>query len=314
MNDFEQLAQDLHTIADWHRYMASTLHHAGVWFGHGAADGWEESQLLLAEITAMNFTELAEHGHCRLTYPEKEQLFELLQRRRTEKMPAAYLVNRAWFCGLPFYVDERVLVPRSPIAELIEQDFRPWVTEPPGRILDLCTGSGCIAVACAYAFPEAQVDASDISSDALAVAEKNIAEHQLQDRVQPLWSDIYAGLGGATYDLIVTNPPYVDAEDMADLPAEYSYEPALGLAAGTDGLTLVRRILAGAARHLNPGGLLVCEVGNSMVHVAETWPEIPFMWLEFTRGGDGVMVLTKEQLEQHQAEFTANNNEDTDAR
>ncbi|WP_194755919.1 50S ribosomal protein L3 N(5)-glutamine methyltransferase [Aliidiomarina indica] len=298
-----QVTDDLLTIADWQRYITSALHGADVYFGHGAADGWEEGLLLLSEVTSLSFDELHANRDCRLTFEEKSQLAALVARRIRDKVPAAYLVHKSWFAGLPFYVDERVLVPRSPIAELIEQSFQPWLMQEPEHILDLCTGSGCIAIACAYAFPDARVDAVDISTDALAVARMNIEEHALSDRVEAIESDGFDGLQGRVYDLIVTNPPYVDAEDMDDLPPEYHHEPELGLAAGNDGLDLVRKILRDAPQHLNEGGILICEVGNSMVHMQILWPDVPFVWLSFERGGDGVFAINKEQLEHHAALF-----------
>ncbi|HHU9712368.1 TPA: 50S ribosomal protein L3 N(5)-glutamine methyltransferase, partial [Escherichia coli] len=221
---------------------------------------------------------------------------ERVIRRVNERIPVAYLTNKAWFCGHEFYVDERVLVPRSPIGELINNKFAGLISKQPQHILDMCTGSGCIAIACAYAFPEAEVDAVDISPDALAVAEQNIEEHGLIHNVIPIRSDLFRDLPKVQYDLIVTNPPYVDAEDMSDLPNEYRHEPELGLASGTDGLKLTRRILGNAADYLADDGVLICEVGNSMVHLMEQYPDVPFTWLEFDNGGDGVFMLTKEQL------------------
>ena len=297
--NFNELAAELKTIKDWQRYAVTEMNVAEVYFGHGAADAWQEANLLLAAVTALGFHELAEVGDCRLSSFEKQRLWQLLQKRIDHRIPASYLTNQAWFAGLPFYVDERVLVPRSPIAELVEQHFEPWLTHSPQRILDLCTGSGCIAIACAYAFPDAEVDALDISVDALAVCEKNIENHGLQHQVTPIQSDVFAGVPGQRYDLIVTNPPYVDAEDMADLPAEYLHEPELGLAAGGDGLDLVRTILRQAPEHLNDEGMLICEVGNSKVHMQSLWPQVPFTWLEFERGGEGVFLITKSQLEAH---------------
>lgn len=301
--NFNELAAELKTIKDWQRYAVTEMNQAEVYFGHGAADAWQEANLLLAAVTALDFNELAEVGDCRLTSFEKQRFWQLLQKRIDQRVPASYLTHQAWFAGLPFYVDERVLVPRSPISELIEQQFEPWLSQSPERILDLCTGSGCIAIACAYAFPEAEVDAIDISQEALAVCERNIEEHGLTHQVTPIASDGFDGVPGQRYDLIVTNPPYVDAEDMADLPAEYHHEPELGLAAGHDGLDLVRRILREAPEHLTDDGILICEVGNSLVHVQTRWPQVPFTWLEFARGGEGVFLLTKAQLQAFSGAF-----------
>lgn len=294
--NFNELAAELKTIRDWQRYAVTEMNQADVFFGHGAADAWQEANLLLAAVTALDFHELAEVGDCRLTSFEKQRFWQLLQKRIDQRVPASYLTNQAWFAGLPFYVDERVLVPRSPISELIEQQFAPWLAHSPERILDLCTGSGCIAIACAYAFPDAEVDALDISEDAIAVCERNIEQHGLTHQVTPILSDGFSAIPGQQYDLIVTNPPYVDAEDMSDLPAEFHHEPELGLAAGHDGLDLVRRILQQAPAHLNEDGILICEVGNSQVHMEQLWPDVPFTWIEFNRGGDGVFMLTKAQL------------------
>ncbi|RUO25356.1 50S ribosomal protein L3 N(5)-glutamine methyltransferase [Aliidiomarina minuta] len=302
--NFNELAVELKTIKDWQRYAVTEMNQADVYFGHGAADAWQEANLLLASVTALSFPELIEVADCRLTSFEKQAFWQLLQKRIEQRIPASYLTQQAWFAGLPFFVDERVLVPRSPISELIEQHFEPWLTQPPLRILDLCTGSGCIAIACAYAFPEAEIDALDISEDALVVADINIQEHGLQHQVTPIQSDGFNAVKGERYDLIVTNPPYVDADDMADLPAEFRHEPELGLAAGNDGLDLVRRILREAPEQLTEQGILVCEVGNSLVHMQEIWPEVPFIWVEFVRGGEGVFVINREQLLQHAAAFS----------
>lgn len=303
--NFNELAAELKTIKDWQRYVVSEMNQAEIYFGHGAEDAWQEANLLLASVTALDFHELVQVNECRLTGFEKQKLWQLLQKRIDQRVPASYLTHRAWFAGLPFYVDERVLIPRSPIGELIEQHFAPWISEenPPQRILDLCTGSGCIAIACAYAFPEAEIDALDISTDALAVCEQNIQQHGLEHQVTPIQSDCYEAVKAERYDLIITNPPYVDAEDMADLPAEYHHEPELGLAAGHDGLDLVRRILREGPDQLNEQGILICEVGNSRVHMEAIWPQVPFTWLEFARGGEGVFLLTRSQLVQFAQAF-----------
>lgn len=214
--------------------------------------------------------------------------------RRCEHVPTPYITGEAWFAGLRFYVDERVLIPRSPIAELIGQQFSPWVTSAPARILDMCTGSGCIGIGCALAFPDADVVLADISADALAVAKKNIEAYQLADSVQCVQSDIFQAIGGL-FDLIVANP-YVDAEDLAAMPEEFHCEPVLGLASGADGLEVIRRLLREAAEYLESGGCLVVEVGNSARHLEQAFPEVPFNWLEFEQGGDGVFVLYREEL------------------
>ncbi|MCV6603988.1 MAG: 50S ribosomal protein L3 N(5)-glutamine methyltransferase, partial [Porticoccaceae bacterium] len=200
------------------------------------------------------------------------------------------------FCGLEFMVDERVLIPRSPIGELIEQEFTPWLQQPPQRILDLCCGSGCIGIACAYAFEEAQVDVSDISAGALDVATQNIHLHHLEGQVRAVQSDLFQGLSGECYDLIVCNPPYVDADDYRSMPSEFQHEPELALASGEDGLDFTRRLLAQVADHLSDNGVLVLEVGNSWPALEQAFPEIAFNWLEFERGGHGVCVLMREQL------------------
>jgi ribosomal protein L3 glutamine methyltransferase len=295
---------ELITIHDWLRFAVSQFNAADIYFGHGTDNPWDEAGVLMAHT--LHFTHLAEPAllQTRLTRTERRQFIELLQARIEQRVPAAYLTQHAFFAGLPFYVDERVLVPRSPIGELIVQQFGSWfAVNPPQRILDLCTGSGCIAIACAHYMPDAEVDAVDISEDALMVADLNISQHQLEDRVFPILSDGYDALPGQQYDLIVTNPPYVDAEDMADLPEEYHHEPELGLASGVDGLALTMRILREAADHLTDDGVLICEVGNSMVALAERLPAVPFDWIQFKNGGIGVFALTKAQLLAHQADF-----------
>ena len=297
---------ELTTVHDWLRFAVSKLNQADVYLGHGTDNPWDEAASLLAFVLHMPPLSDEKLFATRLTRAERQQFIALLQQHIEQRIPVAYLTHQAYFAGLPFYVDERVLVPRSPIAELIADKFsRQLNGKTPQHILDLCTGSGCIAIACAYAFDEAQVDAVDISEDALEVAQLNIDSHGLEQRVFPILSDGYTALAGAQYDLIVTNPPYVDAEDMADLPDEYQHEPELGLASGVDGLALTRRILRDAAAHLTDGGVLVCEVGNSMLQLQQDFPAVAFDWLQFEHGGLGVFAISKAELERCQHLFSA---------
>lgn len=300
----EAVAQ-LRTIADFVRWGASRFSEAGLTFGHGTNNAIDEALVLVLHALHCKPGLPPEVMHSRLTESERRAVVELLSRRVNERMPAPYLTHEAWFAGLDFYVDERVLVPRSPIAELIEKQFEPWLDpDQVYKVLDLCTGGGCIAVACAYAFPEAEVDAVDISDDALAVAEINIERHHLQHRVFPMQSDLFSALlPGVRYDLIVSNPPYVDASDMEALPEEYRHEPRLGLAAGADGLDIALKILVQATDYLSNQGCLVVEVGNSERALIDLFPEVPFVWLEFERGGHGVFLLTYETLLEHKDSF-----------
>ncbi len=301
----DEVIDDLQTINDFLRWSVSQFNAAGLFYGHGTDNSWDEAIQLL--LPALELPPVIDDNirQSRLTRSEKAQLVELIERRVSERVPAPYLTNKAWFAGLEFYVDERVLIPRSPIAELIHNRFARWLHTEPTRIMDLCTGSGCIAIALAQAFPDAEVDALDISTDALDVCETNIEMYGLSGQVIPICSDLFDALPeGDKYDLIVSNPPYVDAEDMYDLPEEFRHEPELALAAGNDGLDLVRKILVEAAERLNDDGVLVVEVGNSMVHMISLFPEVEFEWVEFEHGGDGVFVLTKAQLDKYHAIFT----------
>ncbi|CDF83232.1 50S ribosomal protein L3 N(5)-glutamine methyltransferase [Pseudomonas sp. QL9] len=291
------------TLRDHIRWAVSRFHAEGLYFGHGTDNAWDDARQLVLGALHLPWEIADSYLDCRLEDDERFHLRELLRRRIEERVPTAYLLGEAWFCDLPFVVDERVLIPRSPIAELIQRKFEPWLAADPARILDLCTGSGCIGIACAYAFPEAEVVLADLSFDALEVANINIERHELGERVYGVQGDGFDGLPGQRFDLIVSNPPYVDAEDFSDMPEEYQHEPELGLACGDDGLDLVRRMLAEAADHLTEKGSLIVEVGNSQVHVEALYPEVDFTWLDFEYGGHGVFLLSAAQCREHQALF-----------
>jgi len=287
---------DLHTVRDYLRYVSSRFADSPLYFGHGTDNVWDESVQLVMRSLHLPLENNTLFLDARLTREERSLILDRMHRRIEDRIPLAYLLGEAWFMGLPFHVDERVLVPRSPLGELIQGGLQPWLGDKAvGRILDLCTGSGCIGIAAATVFEDAEVELSDISPEALDVAAVNVDYHEVGDRVRTIQSDVFDGLEGR-YDVILSNPPYVDAEDIADMPAEYGHEPELGLAAGGDGLDIAHRILAGAADHLNPGGLLIVEVGNSWVALQEAYPDLPFTWLEFENGGDGVFLLTAEDL------------------
>lgn len=270
---------------------------ADLYFGHGTDNAYDEAAFLVLRSLGFPFDATDQMLDQPLRAEQKEQIVSLVNQRITTRKPVAYLLHEAWFAGLPFYVNEHVLVPRSPFTELIADRFSPWCEPQQVKtILDIGTGSGCIAIAAARAFPEARVDAIDVSDEALAVAGKNIEHYGLPDRVTVIKSDLFQEIKNRKYDLIIANPPYVDDEDMAALPAEYRHEPALGLHAGPDGLDLVRRILNEAGQHLTENGVLVVEVGNSQQALCEQYPDMPFLWLEFEHGGEGVFLLTRDDL------------------
>ena len=268
-----------------------------IYYGHGTDNALAESFYLVLAALDLPF-DLSDKQLNQIAEPDSvASVWQLAVRRVDERIPVAYLVNKAWFAGLRFYVNDSVLVPRSPVAELVEENFRPWVqVDKVKHILDIGTGCACIAIACAVAFPGASVDAIDISPAALEVARKNVKAYKLEDRVNLIKSDLYEVLAGEKYDLIIANPPYVDAGDMQALPPEFRHEPRLALVGGDDGLDLVRRIISDSGRHMNKGAVLVVEVGNSQQAMESAFPDLPMVWLEFERGGDGVFLITAEEL------------------
>ena len=285
------------TVAELVRYGAGEFERAGLAFGHGTENAVDESAALVFHALGLDHARAEEAYQLRPEAGDVAGVLRLFGERISRRVPAAYLIGRMWFAGLEFEVDERVIVPRSPFAELIGARFEPWI-DPARvqRILDIGTGSGCIAIACAKAFPDARVDAVDISPDALAVARRNVVRHGVGDRLELLQGDVFGPVGERRYDLIVSNPPYVSDDEMAVLPQEYRHEPDLALRAGGDGLDVVRRILDGAAARLAPGGAIFVEVGDSDERLAHAYPRLPFTWLEFERGGGGLFVLRREQL------------------
>lgn len=303
MNASSEVLSSLTTLRDYIRWGASRFTEASINFGHGTATALDEAAALVLHTLHLPYNLSEFYCQAALTPEERQAVVSILEKRIKERLPAAYLTHEAIFAGLSFYVDERVLVPRSPIAELIEQRFSPWVEEEQVRILDLCTGSACIAIACAYAFPDALVDAVDVSADALAVAEINVDKHQLNDEVMLYRSDLFDNLPDGQYDVIVSNPPYVCLEEWRQLPPEFHAEPEIGFVAGTTGLDIVVRILAEAKNYLTPQGILVVEVGSSAETLQQAFPTVPFYWLAFERGGDGVFLLTAEQVNEYHEHF-----------
>lgn len=297
LQDYQNIALELKTIFDFYRFAVSLAAHKDIYYGHGTDNAMDEFSFLILESLGLSYDFPENQWHARLSKIEKNYLAEQIYKRVELKIPVPYLINKAYFCHLPFYVNEHVLIPRSPIAELIENRFNPWIEEEQVEtILDLCTGSGCIAAAMSYAFPDAHVDAIDIDQKALKIAQKNIEDLGLEETVRLIHSDGMDALSDEQYDIIVSNPPYVSHEEMQTLPDEYEHEPKHALEANDLGLALVHRILKDATQHLKPKGILVVEVGNSDFALMDAYPDMPFIWLEFERGGHGVFLLTAEDL------------------
>jgi ribosomal protein L3 glutamine methyltransferase len=289
--------QTLISIADFIRWGASRFSEAKLFFGHGTDNALDEAAALVLGALYLPPDLPASWFNSRLTADEREKVLALIQRRIDERMPLPYLLGEAWFAGMRFHVNEQVLIPRSPIAELIEAGFAPWLEPSPApQILDLCCGSGCIGIAAAAYLTDSRVDLVDISAGVLQVAKQNIAEYGLQERVTIYQSDLFEALPTKQYDLIVSNPPYVGAAEMGELPDEYRHEPVLALQADENGLEIVKRILKQARRYLSPRGILIVEVGNSARLLAQHYPGIPFVWLDFERGGEGVFLLSAADL------------------
>ncbi len=296
-----EMLDDLITIRDWLRWGTSRFNEAKLFFGHGCDNAHDEAAWLVLHALHLppdRPEQIQPYLDARLTHHERLAVLELLQQRIARRLPAAYLTREAWQAGLKFYVDERVLIPRSYFADLLVDGFTPWVDDPWAidSALDLCTGSGCLAILMAHAFPNAKIDAADISKDALDVAKRNVADYDLKDRVRLLQGDLLGALGKRKYDLIISNPPYVTTQTMCDLPPEYRHEPAAALAAGDDGLDIVRRILTGAKAHLKPHGLLTIEVGHNKDIVDAAFPDLPITWVDTDSGEGKIFLVRREDL------------------
>jgi ribosomal protein L3 glutamine methyltransferase len=293
-----EAAHQLHTIRDWLRYAVSRFEEGGIFFGHGTQNSFDEAVWLIMAALHLPHDTLENFYDAVITEAERRKLAQLIERRVTGRVPTAYLVREAWLGDFKFYVDERVIVPRSFIAELLREQLTPWVENPEEvtAAADICTGSGCLAILAAYAFPNAEVDAVDISDNALAVAQRNVSDYGLENQVNLIKSDMLAALKGRQYDVILSNPPYVDAPSMEALPQEYRQEPSLALASGEDGLEHTHTLINHAAQHLHPGGLLVVEIGHNRDVLEAAYPHLPFTWLEVNAGDEFVFLLTREQL------------------
>ncbi len=297
-NYFSAASQSLHTVRDYLRFAVSRFYQAKLFFGHGSNDAYDEAVYLILHTLHLPVDTLAPFLDAQLTMSERSEVLSIIQRRVEQRIPAAYLTHEAFLGEYSFYVDERVIVPRSFIAELLRQRLSPWIAEPDniGHVLDMCTGSGCLAILCADAFPNAQVDAVDLSADALMVAKRNVADYELAERINLVESDLFTQLPGRKYDLIISNPPYVDAESVAALPPEYLHEPKLSLGSGSDGLDATRVILAQAAEHLSDNGILIVEIGHNRDVIEAAYPTLPFTWLDVTAGDQFVFMLHRNDL------------------
>jgi ribosomal protein L3 glutamine methyltransferase len=304
MMHFPRLAEELFTIRDWLRFTVSQFEANNIFFGHGTDNSYDEAVWLVMSALHLPHDTLHNFLDAVITEPERKHLAHLIEQRVTKRVPTAYLVREAWLRGFKFYVDERVIVPRSFIAELLdfnddgEHGLQPWIEHPEliNSAADICTGSGCLGILLANAFPDAQIDVVDISSDAIAVCNININNYELQDQITAIQSDMFAALKGKTYDLIISNPPYVDAPSMATLPTEYRNEPQIALGSGAAGLDHTNTILREAAKHLNDEGILVVEIGHNRDALEAAYPEMEFTWLQVESGDQFVFLLTKEQL------------------
>ncbi len=295
---YEEARTHLISIRDFLRFAVTRFNRSGLVYGHGCTNAQDEAAYLILSALHLPHDSLDPFLDAKLLPEERKLLLNLIERRIQERIPVAYLTHEAWLKDFRFYVDERVIIPRSFIAELVLEQLYPWIDDPEDvhRALDLCTGSGCLAILMAHAFPNAMIDAADISEDALDVARRNVADYRLDERVKPVHSDLFGSLSNETYDLIISNPPYVNSASMATLPEEYLHEPRLALASGGDGLDATRRILQGSAARLDPGGLLVVEIGHNRDVLEEAYPEIEFVWLDTAGGPDHVFLLKREQL------------------
>jgi ribosomal protein L3 glutamine methyltransferase len=298
INHFSEASASLQTVRDCLRFSVSRFNEAELFFGHGSENAYDEAAYLILHTLNLPLDRLEPFLDARLTHSEIYEVLDVIERRTEQRIPAAYLTNQAWLGELSFYVDERVIVPRSFIAELLREQLSPWISdaEQVHNVLDLRTGSGCLAILSAHAFPNAHIDAIDLSADALDVAQYNVTDYALEDRISLIESDMFAKLKGKKYDLIISNPPYVDAPSVAALPQEYKYEPKLALGSGSDGLDATRAILEHAAKHLTDKGILVVEIGHNRDALEAAFPNLPFTWLEVSAGDEYVFMLHRNDL------------------